>query len=178
MKFIKQRNIDNPFVQARINSPHLPRAREASSCQTSLDQSLNNSSKTLCPLSSSFSPPETEIPSKSSPTLKILDPTASLPKTMATPIPTNLPAIERHITSHDAEGKAIFFNALPSEPTWQPIGDAANFFLAYTTRTFPVSLKEEGPEAAPHDIQNYEKDLKSPPGLSINQGRQIRIFMF
>jgi hypothetical protein len=85
-------------------------------------------------------------------------------------LPNGLPAIQRHITTHNSEGKAILSTALPSEPAWQPIGDSVNFFLAYTTRTFPVSLKEPEPGAVPNDIQNYEKDLNSPPGLSITQG--------
>jgi hypothetical protein len=86
------------------------------------------------------------------------------------PLPNGLPAIQRHITTHNEEGKAVLSATLSSEPTWQPIGDAVNFFLAYTTRTFPISLKESEPGAVPNDIQNYEKDLNSPPGLSINQG--------
>ena len=86
------------------------------------------------------------------------------------PLPNDLPAIHRHITTHNSEGKAILSTALPSEPKWQPIGDAANFFLAYTTRTFPVSLNEDAPGSVPNDIQNYEKDLNSPPGLSISEG--------
>ena len=86
------------------------------------------------------------------------------------PLRNNLPPVQRYITTHNAEGKAVLSAAIPAEPKWQPVGDAVNFFLAYTTRTFPVSLKTEGSESVPHDIQNYEKDLDSPPGLSINQG--------
>ena len=97
--------------------------------------------------------------------------------TMAPPEPilNDLPPIQRHITTHNSSGKAILSTALPSEPKWQPIADGANFFLAYTTRTFPVSLHEDAPGAVPNDIQNYEKDLNSPPGLSIAQGLSSKL---
>jgi hypothetical protein len=85
-------------------------------------------------------------------------------------IPNDLRPIQRHITTHNSEGKAILSTALPSEPQWQGIGDAGNFFLAYTTRTFPVKLNGDASGSGPHDILGYEKDLNDPPGLSINNG--------
>jgi hypothetical protein len=71
-----------------------------------------------------------------------------------------LPVVNRYITTNNSEGKAI----LASEPSplnvWQKIGNIANFFLGYTTRTFPTSMKDE------NDIKSYTKDLGEPPGLS------------
>lgn len=88
-----------------------------------------------------------------------------------------LPDVQRHITDHDAQGKAILSTSIPSEGEWQKIGPTADFFLGYTTRTFPVSFSpaegttSSGSPPLPQDIVNYKKDLVAPPGLSISTGK-------
>lgn len=86
-------------------------------------------------------------------------------------LPNGLPDVQRLITTHDSSGKAIFSNDLPSESSFRQVGLGANFFLAYTTKGFPVDLNAENTSAVPKDIQTYEKDLNAPPaGLSIENG--------
>jgi hypothetical protein len=101
---------------------------------------------------------------------------------MSTPSPTNLPAINRYITTHNSDGKAILAKDIPSEPTWQPIPIGANFFLVYTTRGFPISMKEEEvpgqPKPVPADIKSYLGDLASPPSLTMENGGLISWFAF
>ena len=86
-----------------------------------------------------------------------------------------LPDVQRHITDHDTEGKAVLSTSIPSEGEWQKIGSIADFFVGYTTRKFPVSLspaEEASPNVSPlpQDIESYKKDMVSPPGLSISTG--------
>jgi quercetin dioxygenase-like cupin family protein len=79
-----------------------------------------------------------------------------------------LPNINRYITTTDSSGKAILSNEIPSTSIWQKIGSIANFFLGYTTRTFPVPLSSN------NDISSYNKDLSSPPGLTVSNGTVLR----
>lgn len=62
--------------------------------------------------------------------------------------------------------------SVASEGEWQKIGPLADFFVGYTTQTFPVSLSaaEAGSSALPQDIESYKNDLAAPPGLSISTG--------
>jgi len=71
-----------------------------------------------------------------------------------------LPVVNRYITKINSEGKAILASEPDSLNVWQRIGKVANFFLGYTTRTFPTSLKDD------NDIKSYAKDFGEPPGLS------------
>ncbi|KIN09136.1 hypothetical protein OIDMADRAFT_185354 [Oidiodendron maius Zn] len=79
-----------------------------------------------------------------------------------------LPNISRYITGNDESGKSILLEQIPSKSFWQSIGAVAKFFLGFTTRTFPVSL------ASSTDIKSYNRDLASPPGLSISNGTVLR----
>jgi hypothetical protein len=83
---------------------------------------------------------------------------------MASPAP--------YITDHDTQGKAVLSTSVASEGEWQKVGPVADFFLGYTTRTFPASLSpaEAGSSALPKDIESYKNDLAAPPGLSISTG--------
>lgn len=83
-------------------------------------------------------------------------------------LPNGLPNIHRYITTTDSSGKAILNKTEPSKSIWQKIGQNAYFFLAYTTRTFPVSLLQS------KDISSYSNDLASPPGLTISNGTVLR----
>jgi hypothetical protein len=89
-----------------------------------------------------------------------------------------LPDVERLITSHNAAGKAIFSNDIPSNSAWEEISPAANFFLAYTTKNFPVNLNAPDPKdpaAVPADIQSYQTDINTPfeGGLSLGNGELV-----
>jgi quercetin dioxygenase-like cupin family protein len=65
---------------------------------------------------------------------------------------SNLPPIRRLITTHDSSGKATF----------------SKFWLAYTTKEFPVNLNQE------RDIEDYKPFLESPPGLVASNGTVLR----
>ncbi|KIN06858.1 hypothetical protein OIDMADRAFT_111720 [Oidiodendron maius Zn] len=83
--------------------------------------------------------------------------------------PSGLRAFKRYITTHNEEGKAIFSNTLPPEPTWGNIG-AAKVLLGYTTNSFPakVGLDEE-------DVKAYDHNVKNPPGIVMSNGTVLRI---
>jgi hypothetical protein len=85
-----------------------------------------------------------------------------------------LPDVQRIITDHNSDGKAVVSTDIPSQAVWQPIGPAADFFLGYTTRTFPVGFKDaQDSESAPlpQDIKTYKEDMITPPGLTISTGK-------
>ncbi|RDW75212.1 hypothetical protein BP6252_06354 [Coleophoma cylindrospora] len=79
-----------------------------------------------------------------------------------------LPNVSRYITTHDSNGKAIIAKDVPAESVWQKIGSVAKFFLGYTTRTFPVAMSDQ------KDVGLYQKDLTSPPGLTVSTGTVLR----
>jgi len=85
--------------------------------------------------------------------------------------------VSRVITTTGPDGKAIISSSIAQSSKWQPIGKIAKFFLAYTTRTFPVSLKPSSvsdPTVTPLDIVSYSSDLSSPPGLTVSTGTVLR----
>jgi len=82
-----------------------------------------------------------------------------------------LPVVNRYITKINSEGKAILASEPDSLNVWQRIGKVANFFLGYTTRTFPTSLKDD------NDIKSYAKDFGEPPGLS-SKSLHASIFIY
>lgn len=79
-----------------------------------------------------------------------------------------LPQVNRYITTIDASGKSVLAESITPSTVWQKIGSIANFFLAYTTRAFPVPIDDT------KDVERYAEDLKSPPGLSISSGTVVR----
>lgn len=81
----------------------------------------------------------------------------------------NIRPLNRYITTHDNNGKAIFSNTLPEEMPVQPIADGADFSLAYTTSAFPARLNNDS------DIAEYNTYLTSPPGITISTGTVCRI---
>lgn len=82
-----------------------------------------------------------------------------------------LPDVQRLITDHNSDGKAIFSKDIPETSAWQEISPAYDFFLGYTTKGFPVDLNAPTAGAKPADVEKYEIDLKSPPsGLSLGNG--------
>ncbi|KAL6243407.1 hypothetical protein RBB50_009399 [Rhinocladiella similis] len=80
----------------------------------------------------------------------------------------NLPAIQRFITDHNAEGKAVFSARQPEKLSWQGIDDSASFALGYTTSQTPVDL-EDG-----KDITVYEGFLEKRPGIVVPGGTVLR----
>jgi hypothetical protein len=91
-------------------------------------------------------------------------------------LPNGLRDINRFITTHNSEGKAVYAQDLPDGAKWQTIGDRFNFFLGYTTPEFPVSLDpsdEKDEKSTPKDIVNYKKELDSPPGLAKSNGTTL-----
>jgi hypothetical protein len=88
-------------------------------------------------------------------------------------ISNGLREVNRYITTHNPEGKAVYSQEVPATAKWQPIEKIGGFFLGYTTREFPVSLNPLDPRDAnstPKDIANYSKELENPPGLAISTG--------
>jgi len=79
-----------------------------------------------------------------------------------------LPPIQRFITTHRADGKAVFSSALPAESTTKALPDNMGFALSYTTQTFPVAM------AADADIGLYAAHLEHAPGLSLSRGTVLR----
>src|SRR6266576_1508184 len=79
-----------------------------------------------------------------------------------------LPQINRHITTHDANGKAIFSNDIPEVNPMKPNPDGIAFALSYTTKGFPVDLTNDT------DIKAYRGYLENVPGLVISGGTVLR----
>ncbi|RDW83683.1 cupin domain-containing protein [Aspergillus mulundensis] len=87
--------------------------------------------------------------------------------------PKNLPLLSRHITTHNANGQAIFSTTLSPTMPVSPIPDGADFSLAYTTSTYPVRLPND-PET---DVLEYASYLApgAAPGLVVSSGSVCRI---
>lgn len=75
---------------------------------------------------------------------------------------------KRFITTHNAEGKAIFSQAFPEDTDQKEIGKDAVFMLGYTTAGFPADLNDD------KDIETYREYASQPPGLVINSGTVLR----
>jgi len=76
--------------------------------------------------------------------------------------------VNRYITTHNSEGKAIFSTALEDESKMKPLPDNMGFALSYTTESFPVDMTDD------KDVTEYEKYLNKPPGLTISNGTVLR----
>lgn len=75
---------------------------------------------------------------------------------------SGLPPVQRVVTGHDAQGRAIFKSEDETPTKFIPTGDAA-FLLLWTTETVPADLNDE--------TDGRFRDA----GLTINQGSVIRI---
>jgi quercetin dioxygenase-like cupin family protein len=85
----------------------------------------------------------------------------------------DLPAPLRHVTTHDLDGKSIFFKGLETKGQREAIRDDLDFYLQYSTSTFPVNLSDET------DITQYQKLLQGEkPGLTNKGGTILRICSF
>lgn len=79
-----------------------------------------------------------------------------------------LPKIQRYITGHDKEGKAIFDTKFDEESKMKPNEDGLAFALSYSTKGFPVSMDND------EDLNVYGHYLKDAPGLVISGGTVLR----
>jgi quercetin dioxygenase-like cupin family protein len=79
-----------------------------------------------------------------------------------------LRAVNRFITTHNSEGKAVFSTALEDESKMKPLPDNMGFALSYTTQGFPVDLSDD------KDITHYSTYLNNEPGLTISNGTVLR----
>ena len=84
-------------------------------------------------------------------------------------LPNGLPSINRFITDHNEQGKAIFATGVNETLEWQDVGEVAKFALGYTTSRFPVKLEDNA------DITDYEHYQKNKPGITIPGGTVLRI---
>ncbi|QGP78069.1 cupin domain-containing protein [Sphingobium sp. CAP-1] len=75
---------------------------------------------------------------------------------------SGLPPVQRVVTGHDADGRAIFKSDDVSPTKMIPSGDAA-FLLLWTTETVPADNNDE--------IDGRDRDA----GLTLNRGSVIRI---
>lgn len=75
---------------------------------------------------------------------------------------SGLPPVQRVVTGHDAEGRAVFRSEDVTPTSMIPSGDAA-FLTVWTTATVPADNNDE--------IDGRERDA----GLTLNQGSVIRI---
>ena len=81
---------------------------------------------------------------------------------------TSLPSINRFITAHNAEGKAVFSDKVPEALGWDKLPNGAGFALGYTTEQYPVDLNQD------KDVSKYQTYLSTPPGLVIPGGTVLR----
>ena len=80
-----------------------------------------------------------------------------------------LPSINRYITTHDAEGKAVFSKTIPERLAWEQPLPGAKFSLGYTTGENPVDFSNS------QDVSAYQTYLNKPPGLTISGGSVLRL---
>jgi hypothetical protein len=83
--------------------------------------------------------------------------------------PKNLRPLSRIITTHDSSGKAVFSTKVSEALPVKLMADKAHFSLAYTSDHFPAQLSHD------RDIDEYEKYLVEPPGITISTGNVCRI---
>lgn len=74
----------------------------------------------------------------------------------------NLPYIHRYITTHSADGEAVFVShsQIPDYMPSKPAGEDGEIALLYATTTVPISIDDEA------DIAQYDEFLHQPPGLT------------
>ena len=83
------------------------------------------------------------------------------------------PAPSRYISTHTAEGRSVFHTELASEIPNQVIREDLEFYLAYTTSTFPVDIEND------IDIDRYRAFLEGEkPGLINKGGSVLRVTDF
>jgi len=80
-----------------------------------------------------------------------------------------LPTIARFVTTHNAEGKAVFTDAVGEAAEKKPIdGGRVVFGLQYCSEEFPVDMNSN------KDLDAYQRYQGEPPGLVISSGTVLR----
>ena len=89
-----------------------------------------------------------------------------------TQVSTGLPGLQRHITGHDGDGKAIIHASEPA--LWSPLfNNAMAFNVGYTTSEFPPQMSGDA------DITAHQKVMsKGNIGLTNPNGTVCRIVDF
>jgi quercetin dioxygenase-like cupin family protein len=80
----------------------------------------------------------------------------------------DLSKVQRYITDHNSEGKAVFSSALPTQLPEQVILKDVVFRLGYATTERPVDLSGD------KDVKAYSSLLQNPPGIVIPGGTVAR----
>ena len=83
-------------------------------------------------------------------------------------VENTLPVVHRFITTHNAEGKAVFSDVAGDRAEPKAAGPEAVFGLQYCSEEFPAELSND------KDIEVYQKHAKEPPGLVISTGTVLR----
>lgn len=92
---------------------------------------------------------------------------------MSTQRKSTLRPLDRHVTTHDSSGKAVFsYQFQSAAPVQEILGGVAEFSLMYTNDTFPVDMNED------KDTQSYSSFLETPPALIIAGGTVCRTVDF
>ena len=82
---------------------------------------------------------------------------------------TDLPGLNRYITTHNAAGKAVIQSSAPAQ--WLPLANnTAAFDVVYTTSTFPVNMKNDADILAHSQLYS-----KGPVPLALPGGTVCRI---
>ncbi|KAF1984850.1 hypothetical protein K402DRAFT_119761 [Aulographum hederae CBS 113979] len=122
------------------------------------------------------------------------DSSTANPPTPAESNTSPLPSPQRYITTHNADGKAIFSTALPDELPPHHLPNAATFHLGYLTPSLPPVLssslststststnsnpnpKSTADTSTPPDLTLYTTHLPPhpPPSLTIPNGSVLR----
>jgi quercetin dioxygenase-like cupin family protein len=83
-----------------------------------------------------------------------------------------LPEFSRHITTHTADGKAVFETSEAGsrsiQPTWTNFPNSA-FGLAYATPTIPADFNANA------DLDAYYQLLTRHPGITVKGGSVLRV---
>lgn len=87
---------------------------------------------------------------------------------MAPPEKSGYPPINRFITTHREDGKAVFSTDIPEEAPQKYVPNDMFFTLSYTTKTFPVEMSKDA------DLPIYQNYLNDAPGLTVSGGTVLR----
>ena len=81
----------------------------------------------------------------------------------------DLPKMNRFVTAHNDQGKAIFHPSVNEALPFSQIPNGAGFGLAYTTTNYPVDMTDSA------DVATYKHFQSHPPGIVIPGGSVLRI---
>ena len=83
--------------------------------------------------------------------------------------PKDIRDIRRVITTHTADGRTTFSDAVPEEAPFQELPDGAQFALCYATNKFPVQMSDDA------DVATYQGYTENLPGITISTGSVLRV---